>query len=135
MIPPELASTVAGFLRPATLETPGVVTIGADHVRRAGASSTREIQACVFPAPGRRTDKGSAAGQVPGSRGVVGYALAAVQLATGEGEVRPGELLHWQGEIFEISESARWAGGDSMMGPEENAETFFEFKASKVVRR
>jgi hypothetical protein len=133
-LPPELASTVAEFLRETTLETPGAVVIGTDHVARAGASTTRQIQACVFDTPGKRTDKSSASGQVPGARSVVVYALADVHTATGEGEIVPGELLHWQGSRFEISEATRWASGDTMMGDAENAETFFECRASKVVR-
>jgi hypothetical protein len=134
-LPPELASNVEGFLQPCQLETPGAVVVGSDHVARAGDSTYREIRACVFDAPGKRTDKGSGQGQIAGARTILGYALVNVQPAIGLGDVRPGDRLHWLGDVFEISESSRWGGADGMMGPVENSETFFEFRGARVTVR
>lgn len=132
-VAPSLAWNVQQWLRNGTLERPGPVVVGDDHVARSSASTSIPIRVAIFDTPGSRTDRSSGDGQAR-PRTVTGYALV---------EARPadtlvptaGDLVHWQGQRFEVSTASRWASGDEQDGEIENSETFFEFTASRVVTR
>lgn len=117
-------ANVRRYLRPTLLETPGPDVVGDDHVARPGASTSRTVRVAVFDSPGRRTS-GAVEGQTTGGRSVTGYALVEVNPAKGLAAVQRGDLVHWDGDRFEVGSAVRWADGG-------NSQTFFEFTAARI---
>ena len=134
MLPPELATNAKRYMNtPIVIETPGASVVGADRRRRPASSTELQTKAAVYDVSGRRARRGSETTTIEG-RTITVFMLVEAKTSTGEDTVREAQLVHYQGEKFEIYEVRRWAGGNSS-GPAANPKTFFEALAAKKVVR